>query len=312
MKRVLVLGSLNIDLVQRVGRMPLPGETLRGEDLRIFVGGKGANQACAAALLGMKAEMAGMVGDDVFASRLIGELQGAGVDTRAVQTSEKPSGSATILVLPGGENVIVISPGANADVSIEAALSAVERLGTGDFLLCQLEIPLPAVAAALKAAHRNQVSTILDPAPGQTLPDDLFPAISILTPNQREAGLLLGRSEPVRTLADAEAAAKELLARGSQTVIVKMGSDGCVAANAGEVFHAPGFSMDAVDTTAAGDTFNGALCVALSEGRSLRDAARFANAAAALSVTRSGAISAIPARAEVEEFLAACAANPGS
>jgi len=304
MRRILVLGSLNIDLVQRVPRMPAPGETIRGEDLQVFAGGKGANQACAAALLGAHAEMAGMVGDDAFAARLIAELQGAGVHTRGVQTSSKPSGSATILVLPDGENVIVISPGANANISIETALSAVESLGPEDFLLCQLEIPLPAVAAALKAAHRNQVRTILDPAPAVTLPHDLFSSISILTPNQSEASILLGWDKPVETLTDAETAARELLARGSQTVIVKMGREGCIAANSEGTLHAPGFAVEAVDTTAAGDTFNGALSVALSEDKSLQDALRFANAAAALSVTRPGAVSGIPTRSEVEAFLA--------
>lgn len=301
-RRILVLGSLNIDLVQSVPRIPKPGETLTGGDLRIYAGGKGANQACAAALLGGESALAGMVGKDVFADRLLEELRRAGVNTESVRAANTASGSATIFVLPNGDNSIVISPGANAEVSAGFALQAVQRLDAGDFLLCQLETPVPSVIAAMKAARAKGAITILDPAPARELPDELFRATSILTPNQTEAAFLTGSDEPIQTMAEALHAAKQLQARGAESIIVKMGAQGCLMADGSETTQVPGFSVQPVDTTAAGDTFNAALAVALAENRMPLDAIRFANAAAALSVTRPGAISSMPIRAEVEQF----------
>jgi ribokinase len=302
-RRILVLGSLNIDLVQSVPRIPRPGETLTGGDLRIYAGGKGANQACAAALLGGESALAGMVGKDVFADRLLVELRRAGVNTEAVGKADTASGSATIFVLPNGENSIVISPGANAEVSAEFALEAVQRLDAGDFLLCQLETPLPSVIAAMKAARAKGAITILDPAPARALPDELCRATSILTPNQTEAAFLTGSNEPIETMAEALHAGKQLQARGAESIIVKMGAQGCLIADGSETTDVPGFSVQPVDTTAAGDTFNAALAVGLAEGQKTIDAIRFANAAAALSVTKPGAISSMPLRSEVEQFL---------
>ncbi len=304
MKQILVLGSLNIDFVQRVSRLPIPGETLRGEDLVTHVGGKGANQACAAALLGGKVSLAGMVGSDIFAGRLRSELQAAGIDTRLVGNSPRSSGTAIIFVLPTGENVIVISPGANADVSREVALASVDHLQRGDLLLCQLETPLDGVMAALQAAYANGVITILDPAPASTLPEGLLRSVSILTPNQSEASLLCGLKNPVETTQEAEVAARELRRGGPGMVIVKMGAQGCLALHEEETIEAPAFPSEVVDTTAAGDTFNGALAVALAEGAMLNNAMRFANAAAALCVRKAGAISSIPSRSAVEQLLA--------
>ena len=309
MKRILVLGSLNIDLVQRVPRIPAPGETLKGGDLQIFVGGKGANQACAASLLGGRVQMAGKVGNDVFAARVLRELQAAGVDTELVVPSTLPSGSATIFVLPSGENMIVISPGANGDVSIEFALQAIDTLQSGDLLLSQLEIPLESVAAALEAASKKGVSTILDPAPAYPLRDELLACVSILTPNQTEAAVLTNTSEPPSTIFEAEIATRKLQARGARTVIIKLGDQGCLVADGNATTPISGFKVAANDTTAAGDTFNGALAGSLSLGGTLVEAANFANAAAALSVTKAGAISSIPSRSEVENFLALQTAN---
>lgn len=305
MKQILVLGSLNGDLVQRVPRIPGPGETLAGGGLQTFIGGKGANQACAAALLGGKVQMAGKVGADVFGNRLLEGVMQAGVDVSRIERSDAPSGTAVIFVLPSGENAIVIAAGANADVSVNFALKAVDHLGSDDLLLCQLETPLDAVAAALTAAREKGVVTILDPAPGCCLPDEMLAATAILTPNQTEAALLLGTSDPPQTIADAERAAKQLQARGAETVIVKMGEQGCVLASPGGCEAIPGFLVTAVDTTAAGDTFNGALAVALANGAALREAATFANAGAALSVTRPGASASVPSLTEVQQFLAA-------
>lgn len=303
MKRILVFGSLNIDLVQRVPRLPVPGETLQGGGLDIYVGGKGANQACAAAKLGGQVRMAGKVGNDVFAERILGELQKAGVDTKLVSTSKEPSGTAVIFVLPNGENLIVISAGANAEISESFALDAVKEMQTGDILLCQLETPIKAVSTALKAAHAQGVTTILDPAPACTLPNDLLSSVSILTPNQTETAILLDVLEAPADFAEAEAAARKLLAFGAQSVIVKMGASGCLVAESENATAIDGHNLQAVDTTAAGDTFNGALAVKLAHRATLIEAARFANAAGALSVTKSGAIASIPDLAALEEFL---------
>lgn len=304
MKRILVFGSLNIDLVQSVPRVPVPGETLKGGDLQIFVGGKGANQACAAARLGGEVRMAGSVGSDVFAGRILRELQAAGVDTSLVGESRGSSGSATIFVLPNGENMIAISPGANADVSVEFALEAIQALEAGDLLLCQLEIPMEAVAAAMCAAHERGVVTVLDPAPACRLPDRLWGAIDILTPNQTEAAILTSAARAPRDMAEAERCAQELRRRGAGTAIIKMGELGCFVASATGSEAIAGFRVLVWDTTAAGDMFNGALAAALARGAMLGDAARLANAAAALSVTRPGALNSAPSLAEVDRFLA--------
>jgi len=306
MKRILVLGSLNIDLVLSVPRLAVPGETLEGaEGLRIYVGGKGANQACAAARLGGDVRMAGKVGTDVFAERILRELRRAGVQTELIGSSSEPSGSAVIFVLPSGENTIVISPGANGDVPLSFALSAVEEVDAGDILLCQFETPIEVVAATLKAAHKKGVITILDPAPGRRVSEELLSCVSVLTPNQTETAILLGRAESPATFDEASVAAHTLQQYGAQSVIIKMGAAGCWVLDKGDASTIQGYPVSVVDTTAAGDTFNGALATSLARGDTLVEAARFANAAAALSVTRSGAIASIPDLAEVEAFLEA-------
>jgi len=214
--------------------------------------------------------------------------------------------------LPNGENTIVISPGANGEVSPELAAEAVDTLRPGDLLLCQLEVPLASVQAALKRAQERQIVTILDPAPACHLPDGLLSAVTILTPNQTEAALLMGIGEALESGAALEAAARSLQSRGAQTVIIKMGGEGSLLCHEGQTIVAPTFPVTAVDTTAAGDTFNGALAVALAEGTAIRDAVRFASAAAALSVTKAGAIPSIPRRAEVETLLGTRHTHPGA
>lgn len=305
MKRILVLGSLNIDLVQGVPRLPVPGETLEGGALAMFAGGKGANQACAAAKCGGDVRMLGKVGNDVFAGRLLAELRNAGVRTDLVQTSGEPSGTAVIFVLPNGNNSIVISAGANADIPDDFALSAIDNMQEGDILLCQLETPLHAVIAALQAAHNKGMVTVLDPAPARALPDSALAHVSVLTPNQTEAASLLEWQASPETFEEAAAAARALQSRGGQSVIVKMGAAGCWVADGRNAFRAAGHPVNAVDTTAAGDTFNGAFAAALARGSSMQEAVCFANAAAALSVTRAGAIASIPNLQAVEQFLSA-------
>ena len=304
MKHIVVIGSLNIDLVSSVERLPRRGETLIGGDLGVFEGGKGANQACAAGRLGGTVTMIGQVGDDPFATRLKQTLQAAGVDTSGIGLSERPTGSACISVLPDGENAIIVSPGANATLSPEIALERLRAVAPYGFVLGQLETPMTTIVAVFAEARRSGATTILDPAPIQPLPTELIPHLDFITPNQIEAAALLGRPKDcIRNLDDASAAADSLLSAGYRGIVVKLGQLGCYVATEHLRAAVPAFEVVSVDTTAAGDTFNGAFAVALAESVPIEQAAMFANAAAALSVTRHGAQDSIPARAEVESML---------
>jgi ribokinase len=306
MKRIVVLGSLNIDLVVSVERLPREGETLTGGDLTLFEGGKGANQASAAGKLGGRVSMIGQTGEDPFGARLVESLVADGVDISNVGTSARPTGSACIHVLPDGENAITISPGANATVSTDLALCRMRNGGTYGFLLSQLEIPLETIVAAFAEAKCSGAVTILDPAPVQPLPHALIDTIDFITPNQIEAAALLGwpDSSAVRNVDEAQSAAAELVAAGYRGVVLKLGGLGCYVATAGCRGIVPAFEVIPIDTTGAGDVFNAAFAVLLAEGARLMDAALFANAAAAISVTRPGARDSAPTRDEVEAFLA--------
>jgi len=298
--RIVVLGSLNIDLVQAVKRFPRPGETMSGGDLHSYPGGKGANQAAAAARLGQAVSMIGLVGTDAFAALLLASLREAGVATDLVQASARPTGAATILVTDDGQNSIVVSPGANATLSPAMVRSGLERFGSGSVLLCQLESPLDAVEQALRFAKSRGMTTILDPAPAHQDCLQWLPFIDYLTPNETEAAQLAGLTSPIVTEADARRAAAQLRQRGAKSVLLKLGSRGCFVSTAEIAEQVPTFEVNAVDTTAAGDCFNGAFAVALVEGLPIIDAVRFANAAAALSVTRRGAQNSLPSRSEVD------------
>lgn len=302
--RIVVVGSVNMDLVIPVDRLPRAGETIAGGDMAFFPGGKGANQACAAARLGGAVSFIGQVGSDPFGAALVASLRQAGVATDQAGTVDRASGCASIYVMPGGENSIVISPGANATLTPEIALSRLEALGSVDLVLLQLEIPVETVDAVLTWARSRGATTILDPAPARPLPPRLLREVDFLTPNQSEAAVLLGKpSWEIRNFADAGQAAGGLLALGPSAVVMKLGSLGCLAATAESRVRINGFQMTAVDTTAAGDAFNGAFAVALAEGTALADAAAFANAAGAVSVTRRGAQSSLPSRGDVIRLL---------
>lgn len=299
--RIFVLGSANMDLVLPVDHLPRAGETLSGGDLALFPGGKGANQACAAARLGGRVLMIGQVGDDPFGPRLLASLSSAGVDVSRVGVSTRPTGCACIYVLPGGENTIVISPGANATLDPATALARLHDLSDGDLLLLQLEIPLETVEAALAFAAARGATTILDPAPARPLSKDLLGKVGLLTPNQTEAACILGdRESEVESFEEAARAARSLIALGPLAVVMKLGALGCLWTDGSAQHQATPPRVAPVDTTAAGDVFNGALSVALAEGAAMASALRFANAAAAVSVTRMGAQSSIPNRAEVD------------
>ena len=308
---VAIVGSLNMDLVVRTEVIPAPGQTVLGQDLMENPGGKGANQAAAVGRLlrgAGGARMIGKVGDDAFGSRILAQLQGAGVDTSAVLASRNaPTGTAMIFVDRHGENAIVVAAGANRELSATDLLSRRQTIERSTVLLVQLEVPADTVACAIALAKRCDVLTVVDPAPvpAEGLAESLY-HVDILTPNQTEAEMLSGIA--VRSVDDARRAAERLLARGTRIVVVKLGANGAVVVQRedGRVVaeHVPGFRVAVVDTTAAGDAFAGALCVALAEGKSLTEAVRFANAAGALACTKAGAIAAIPTRGEVEKLLA--------
>lgn len=304
---IAVLGSLNMDFVVSMEHLPVPGETVLGRDFQMIPGGKGANQACAAGKLassGLRVRMAGRVGYDVFADHLKASLSAAGVDVTFVHASRtQPTGVALIWVDRSGQNSIVVASGANHALPA-GDIEALRPVFRGSALaLFQMETPLDTVAAALRMAAEEGATTILDPAPAQPLAADLLSAVDILTPNESEACLLLGRPAGRLGLDQAPEAAMALRALGPRAVILKLGEQGCFYSDAAQSLHVPGFAVTVKDTTAAGDTFNGALAVAMAEGKDIRDALRFANAAAALSVTRLGAQASIPSRAETDAFL---------
>ncbi|MGQ4513229.1 ribokinase [Streptomyces sp. DW26H14] len=294
--RIAVLGSTNMDLVTYTRVAPGLGETVTGESFRTVAGGKGANQAIAAARAGGDVAMIGAVGDDDFGPRLRGVLDDAGVATGALRTVEGASGTAHIVVDGEGHNAIVVVPGANGTVSAltEADERVVASAGT---LLVQLELPLDGVLAGLRAARGHGVRTVLTPAPARPLSDELLSLVDLLVPNEHEAAALTGHRDP-RTAACA------LLDRVPE-VVVTLGAEGCLYARRGaEPLAVPARRAAAVDTTAAGDTFVGALAVALGEGRAAADALAWATAASALSVQRHGASSSMPDRADIDRLAA--------
>ncbi|MFJ8646698.1 ribokinase [Streptomyces sp. NPDC093546] len=292
MTHIAVLGSTNMDLVAYVHRAPKLGETVAGREFRTIPGGKGANQAVAAARAGARVSMIGAVGSDDFGARLRAELDGAGVATERLRTVEGPSGTAHIVVDDDGDNAIIVIPGANGTVT---SLSPGDEtlIATAHALLLQLELPLSAVIAGAEAARRHGVRTVLTPAPAQPLPPELLAATDLLVPNEHEAAALTG-------VADPHAAAEHLL-RYVPEVVITLGASGSLyAARGASPVTIPAPRVRAVDTTAAGDTFTGALAVALGEGRPAPDALAWASAAAALSVQRPGASSSMPYRSEID------------
>lgn len=304
---VVVVGSLNMDFVVQTQSLPTAGQTILGDGFRMIPGGKGANQAVAAGKLGVnsvRVKMVGRVGMDLFADHLKASLSGAGVDVSAVHASRsKPTGVAFIFVDAAGQNQIVVASGANSDLAAGEVESMRRVFRGGSVALFQLETPLDTVDAALKVAREEGLRTILDPAPAQVLTRELLRFVDIVTPNETEALVLLGRPPERVELSEAAAIAAEVAELGAHMVVLKLGENGCWFHGAGESYHVPGFAVKALDTTAAGDTFNAGLAIALAEGSPIPHALRFANAAAALSVTRAGAQASAPARAEVDAYL---------
>ncbi len=308
LKSLVVVGSLNVDLVARVDRIPVPGETIIGTDFETWCGGKGANQATALARLGASVRLIGKVGSDAFARQLRDELEKTGVDTSAVENTDGPSGTALIETSAAGENSIVVIPGANARLLPRDLDRYRSEIQSAAMVLAQLEIPSATTEYLVHLANLANVPLILDPAPACPLPASVLSGITWLTPNETETRILLGLDpDDPSPLAAPEAAAR-LLERGVRNVVLKLGSRGVYLAGQDVAAVAvDACPVDAVDTTGAGDAFNGAFAFALVHaGMEPREAAAFACGAAALSVTRPGAQASMPTREECESFLDQC------
>lgn len=301
MPRIVVVGSSNTDLVVRVPHLPAPGETVLGGEFVMAAGGKGANQAVAAARLGAEVAVVARIGQDIFGDRMLIGLQREGIRTRHIIVDPKAaSGVALIAVDSSGENYIAVASGANMRLSPADVQSAEATLQKADVLLLQLEIPVETALAASNIAHQAGVRVILNPAPAPStpLPSELLANVDVLTPNKVEACSLAG------TQLDARLAARQLAESGVRAVIVTLGALGALLVTRETEQHVPGFAVQAVDTTAAGDAFTGGLAVALAQKRTLAEAVRYANACGALSATRLGAQPSLPTAEEVMSFLA--------
>jgi ribokinase len=298
-KPIVIVGSINMDLVSCAPHIPAIGETVIGSSFTTTPGGKGANQAVAAARLAYPTHMVGKVGRDTYGQTLLDSLTAAEVSIDGMGRFDGSSGLAHIVVAENGQNSIVIIQAANGDVDPAWIDLHAHLIHSAGIVLCQLELPLETTLHTIAVCASAGVPVMLDPAPAAPLPDDAFRQIAWFTPNETEAALYVGKER------QAEDAAERLLAKGLQGVVLKRGSEGAyVALSRGKAGHVPAFRVEAIDTVAAGDCFNGAFAVALMEGRDPWSAARFACAASAISVTRRGAQVSMPSRTEVDDFLA--------
>jgi len=301
---ILVVGSVNMDLVVRTPHMPAPGETVLGDGFVTSPGGKGANQAVAAARLGARCKLIGRVGTDDFGAKLLAGMRGEGIDCDdVIDTEEAATGVAMIVVDSAGENSIVVASGANALLTPDDVFGRAEAFEQAQIVLLQLELPLPTVRAAIDVARRHGCKIILDPAPARAnLPPELF-QVDIISPNVTEAEMIVG--QPVLEERVGKHAASELIARGAQAAVLKLGSRGAMIVTAdGDFCKADAYKVRVVDSTAAGDAFTAALAVAVGQGLPFEHAARFANAAGALACTRLGAQAAMPTVDEVKMLMA--------
>jgi ribokinase len=302
MSKIFVIGSSNTDMIIQLDRLPVPGETIIGGKFSTAPGGKGANQAVAAARAGGKVTFISRVGSDMFGDQALKGFEKDGMDVSYISRDDnEPSGVALIFIGENGENSIGVASGANAKILPLNLQNLESLLSDGDILLMQLEIPVETIEYAANIASRKNVKIILNPAPAQHLSDELLKKVSIITPNETEAEILTGIK--VSNDDDAKKAADILKKKGVETVIITLGSRGAFVFNDKLSGLVPSFKVKAVDTTAAGDVFNGAFTVALSEGKSIKDAVLFGNAAAALSVTKLGAQPSAPHKNEIENML---------
>lgn len=300
--KILILGSFMMDLVVRTPRAPEKGETVIGTNFHKFPGGKGANQAVAAARLGAQVIMAGKVGNDPFGNEAIETLIKEKVDTQYILRDEAyPTGVGSIVLEENGDNRIVVVPGANLKFTLSDLELVKDVIRNSDILVAQLEMDIEVISAAIDYAHKSHVPVILNPAPAQKLSRDLLSKVTYLTPNETECEILTGIK--ICNTDDAETAANTLLNMGVENVIITMAENGAMIANADGIQNLPGYSVKAVDTVAAGDAFNGALAVGITKGKPLHEVVRFANAVGALAVTKEGAIPSLPYLKDVEKFM---------
>jgi ribokinase len=299
---VVVFGSMNMDLVVQVPTLPLPGQTLTGNQFYTAPGGKGANQAVGCARLGVPTCFVGRVGGDVFADELISSLANSGVETASIiRDSGQATGIASIAVAEDGQNTIVVIPGANGCLDQTDIGRLENALADARVLLLQLEIPIDIVIAAARAAHRRGIFVVLDPAPAQTLPPTLYELVDVITPNEGEAAELTGL--PTDGPHGAQRAARVLLNRGVKQAVIKLGKDGAYWTNGSDELFVPSFSVNVVDTVGAGDAFNAGLAAALSEEMDIQQALQWATAAGALATTKHGAQPSMPNRQAVAGLL---------
>jgi ribokinase len=303
MNKIVVIGSINTDMVVRSPQIPAPGQTLMGHSFVTTGGGKGANQAVAAARLGARVSLIAKLGGDAFGEMAIENFKKENINTTHILVDDNaPSGVAFIVIDDKGENSIVVAPGANALLNEKDILDAETAIEQAAIVLFQLEIPMNTVCEGIRLAKKNDRMVMLNPAPAAAVPEEILSLVDIITPNQSEAFALAGIE--VNDITGAQKACDVLHAKGISTVIITMGEKGAYLSSENDKGLIAGFSVGPViDTVAAGDTFCGGLAIAISEGKSMRDAIRFANAAAALSVTRRGAQASIPNRKEVEVLL---------
>lgn len=300
---ILVIGSLNADLVVRAPHFPRPGETISGDDLQIIPGGKGANQAVAAARQGANVGMIGRVGKDGFGDVLLQNLKNNRVDISDVERDDASTGTAIIVVDENGQNSIILSAGANGKVTREDVKKHSPGFQAMQAVLLQLEIPLEAVVYAAQSSYGNDALVILNPAPARTLPDELFKVIDYLIPNETELSILSGIQ--VTDIASAEKAARSLQEHGNFSVLVTMGGNGALIVDKfdHEIKHIPAFKVEVADTTAAGDAFIGGFASALLRGLEVEEAVKYANACGALAATKFGAQPSLPTKEEVEKLI---------
>lgn len=300
--KIIIIGSCNIDMVMTVKQLPKPGETILGDSFRMYSGGKGANQAVAATRMGGAITFIAKVGNDLFGKQVLENYKTEGMDvSHIVMDNQLPTGVALINVSEDGENSITVSSGANAALDSAHVESAREVIEGASILLMQLETPLETVEFASKLANEKGVKVVLNPAPATPLPDKLLRNLYAIIPNKTEAEMLSG----VRILDwnSAKEAANAISAKGVEIVVITLGEKGALVKDGIKYYDVPGYKVDAVDTTAAGDTFCGAFCVAISEGKSIKDAVMVANRAASIAVTRFGAQDSIPHRDEVYKLM---------
>lgn len=300
---IIVFGSINMDLVTRTPRLPVPGETLLGYDFFTAPGGKGANQAVGAALLSKTSYMIGRVGNDSFGQELLASLKVAGVQTDSILIDDTTSsGVAVIAVDDRSENTIIVVPGANGKVNHTDVERLEKLLPNASVLLLQLEVPIPAIIAAAEAAKKAKVKVILDPAPApEKLSDELYSLTDIITPNETEASRLVGFE--ITNQETMTKAVEFFISKGVETVVLKLGNKGVFCANASDSFMLPAFQVNAIDTVAAGDAFNAAMAAAFDSGLSLREAIKWGAAAGALTTTKKGAQPSLPNKETFDTFL---------